>query len=674
MQRVTVNPLPGPILGLDTVCQGASIQLTDDTTGGNWFSTSPGIADFVTPATPGLLTGFSGGVALITYQLALTGCQVTRLVTVDVAPGPITGTNHVCVNHDVLLANIVGGGIWTTTNSAISTVNPVGRVYGVGVGVDTIIYTLPTGGCTTQRQFTVNPIPVITASPTPVPIKCKFASVNLTVAGGDSDPTDTNFLFIWTPSYGLSFSNPNHATAVASPTVTTTYTVVGTSLEWGCDSFTTITVFVDSQLNHLQITGLDSICVGECDQLIATGRASTLFNWHPAAGLSCTICDTNTACPNVTTTYWAVAIDDIGCKDSVSFTVTVNPLPVIQVDPNPPVVCKGRPLQLHARSPNTEPPIDMYVWTPNLFISCDTCFNPILTDTSNLVYQVTAYSRYGCHDSQNIKVTVLDTNINTIVPDTNICVGGSAILMASSHSKVGNLNIPTFTWMPTTGLSAPDSNFTIATPAATTTYSLAIHENACFDDTLTVTVFVQPYPTITITSSVTGSEIVAGTPVQLAAIVKNTPVLTYAWSPTTGLTCDSCFNPELVTSVTAVTYTVTVTSIYGCTETDTITLNQFCDQSQVFVPNTFTPNGDGVNDLFFVSAKGIRIINLMQIYNRWGQKVFEAQNIPPNEPGRGWDGTFKGLVLEPDVFIYVIKAECQFGQKFNYTGDISLIR
>jgi len=624
----------------------------------------------------GTITGTNAGVAIITYSLFPVGCYVTHNVTVDANPVPITGIHHVCLNHDTTLVDASPGGVWTTTNDAISTVSASGRVHGVGLGVDSIVYTLTTGGCRVHFDFTVNPIPVITVTPNPTPIKCKFAPVTLVARGADSDPTDTNYHFVWTPSYGLSTNVTTSASpsVIATPTVTTTYTVVGTSDEWGCDSFTTVTVFVDSQLNHMQIVGKDSICIGECDLLQASGRAGTFFDWHPVAGLSCTICDTTTACPNVTTTYWAVAIDDIGCKDSVSFTVNVNPLPVIVVDPNPPTVCRGRPLQLHAHSPNTEPPRDMYVWTPNLFISCDTCFNPILLDTSNLVYRVTAYSQYGCHDSLDVRVTVLDTNIDHIVSDTNICVGDSALLIASSHSRVSNLNIPTYTWMPTTGLSAPDSNITYASPAVTTTYSLAIHENVCFDDTLKVTVFVQPYPAINIVTNVTGNEIVAGTPVQLAAIVKNTPVATYAWSPSFGLTCDSCFNPEVVQTLTTTRYQVTVTSIYGCTSVDTITLNQFCDQSQIFVPNTFTPNGDGVNDLFFISAKGITLINLMQVYNRWGQLVFEAHNIPPNEPGRGWDGTFKGLVLEPDVFVYIIKAQCEFGNKFNYTGDISLIR
>jgi gliding motility-associated-like protein len=214
---------------------------------------------------------------------------------------------------------------------------------------------------------------------------------------------------------------------------------------------------------------------------------------------------------------------------------------------------------------------------------------------------------------------------------------------------------------------------TFANPSSTATYSVAIHENACWDDTLSVTVRVQPYPAIFISANAS-TNIVAGTPVQLNAIVTNTPVQHYIWSPEGTLSCDSCFNP-IATPTVNTTYTVTVTSIYGCTITDTISLGLYCDNSQIFIPNTFTPNGDGANDLFFVSGKGIKIITLMQVYNRWGQMVFEAHNIPPNTPGAGWDGTFKGLVLEPDVFVYVVKAQCELGTTtYSYTGDVSIVK
>ena len=81
-----------------------------------------------------------------------------------------------------------------------------------------------------------------------------------------------------------------------------------------------------------------------------------------------------------------------------------------------------------------------------------------------------------------------------------------------------------------------------------------------------------------------------------------------------------------------------------------------------------------MNDRFYVSAIGLKTIVYMRVYNRWGQLIFEADNVSPNNPAAGWDGTFKGQVLEPDVFMYEVSAICELGAPFKYKGDVSIVR
>ena len=448
---------------------------------------------------------------------------------------------------------------------------------------------------------------------------------------------------------------------------------MGTS-QYGCSDTSVFTVIIDSALNHLKIVGKDSICDGQTDTLMASGRVLTYFNWHPNSGISVAPSDTIVVRIDTTTTYTAVAIDDIGCRDSVSFKVTVNPLPLISVTPIPAIICRGTPLQLTATTSNTDNTTTKFAWAPNILISCDTCNNPIVTDTVNLVYRVTAISIYGCYDSNHVQVSVLDTNYNTVSNDTNICIGDNAQLVAFSHSTISNLDVPTYTWTPATGLNNPFIYDPVANPNSTTTYTVSIRENACFTKDLEVTVFVQPYPAIILTTNALSQPVVAGTPTQLTATVTNTPVRSYIWTPDIALTCDTCYDPVATPPVNT-TYKVTVTSIYGCTSVDSTAIGLTCDQSEVFIPNSFTPNGDGVNDRFWVSAKGISLIKNFYVFNRWGQVVFEAHNIPPNNAGYGWDGTFKGLVLEPDVFVYTVDAVCELGTTtFKYKGDISIVK
>jgi gliding motility-associated-like protein len=666
---ITVNPLPTitSVANDHHVCEGDTILLTGHTSGGHWTHFSNHVSTLEVTDSTAKIGGISTGFDTVMYTLP-TGCSDTFIVTVNHTPSAIVGDTVLCLGRYELLTDPSIGGYWTSRDTSIIKLDTTGGTiyaHGVGLGRDTVTYTLPVGTCSSQIIIRVVPIPVIVATQTHPGTICRGASDTLFASG--AGPLGR---YTWSPSFGLiSTTGP---TIVASPTLTTTYTVTGTSFPGGCDSTTTITVIVDDSLNNIKVIGKENICLGECDTLMASGRAGTLFNWHAAQGLSCVICDTTIACPTVTTTYTGIAIDDLGCKDSVAFTVNVRPVPVIRVTPNPAILCRGTPLQLFATTLNTDNSTTTFAWSPNLFISNDSVFNPIINDTSSLVYRVTATTIYGCHDSFNVKVSVLDTNVNSIVADTNICIGGSAQLFVFSHSVTGNLNVPVFTWSPVRGLNNPFIFNPIATPDTTTTYSVHIKENACFDTTLSVTVFVQPYPQISITP--TSEVIIAGTPVQLFASVPNTPVLYYAWSPSGTLSCDSCMNPVAIPTVTT-TYTVIVSSIFHCIAEDSVTLSLQCDNSQVFVPNTFTPNGDGVNDRFYISGKGISLITLFQVYSRWGQMVYEAHDVPANNPGYGWDGTFKGLVLAPDVFVYIVHAQCALGGAvFKYQGDISLVR
>ncbi len=662
---VTINPLP-TITGPDSVCAGTTIVDTGHAPGGTWllynghaFLTPTGIDSTV------YIHGLTVGTDTLKYTSNV-GCVITRSIVVDSTPTPIVSSSTICLWRTEIISDATIGGTWTAVNGHIIVTGSgsTDTLHAMSLGVDTIIYTLPTHSCSSQIVVTVVPIPTITLSQTHPSWICIGASSTITAGGAGPGGTYT-----WSPSFGLSATTGT--TVVASPTLTTTYTVTGTS-QYGCDSTDTITVLVDSTFIHMKVLGRDSICRGESDTLMASGRDSTYFKWNPVASLNCTICDTTIATPDFTTTYTGIAIDDMGCKDSVVFKITVNPLPLVEVTPNPAVLCYGTPMQFHATTTNTDNSTTKFSWSPNLFISNDSVYNPIINDTSNLVYIVTATSIFGCHDSVKVKVSVLDTNVNSIIKDTNICLGSSAQLYAYSHSVTSNLDIPVFTWSPDTAISALNIWDPIVSPTVTTTYKVHVVENACFDTTMKVTVFVQPYPGINLYPF--AETIVAGTPTQLFASVDNTPVLFYAWQPSSTLSCDSCQNPVATPTVNT-TYTVTVSSIYHCVDQDTIRLNMICDNSQIFIPNTFTPNGDGINDRFYVSGKGISVVTLLQVYNRWGELVFEADNVPANNAGFGWDGTFKGLVLEPDVFVYIVHAQCELGGPiFKYQGNISIVR
>jgi gliding motility-associated-like protein len=95
----------------------------------------------------------------------------------------------------------------------------------------------------------------------------------------------------------------------------------------------------------------------------------------------------------------------------------------------------------------------------------------------------------------------------------------------------------------------------------------------------------------------------------------------------------------------------------------------------VFIPNVFTPNGDGINDLFMVySAGGVAVIEEMLIFDRWGELVFNRKDALPNLSGYGWDGSFKGKPMNAGVFVYYARIRFLDGTVREFKGDLTLAK
>ena len=138
------------------------------------------------------------------------------------------------------------------------------------------------------------------------------------------------------------------------------------------------------------------------------------------------------------------------------------------------------------------------------------------------------------------------------------------------------------------------------------------------------------------------------------------------WSPADQLTCSNCF-----TTYSDVDYTTTYTLVSidpsGCIATDEVTVF-------VITSNTFTPNGDGANDVFSILGPGIVLIHTFAIYDRWGELIFYTENTAPDQPAAQWDGTFKGSNLNQGVYAYTALVELVTGRKIQLKGNITLIR
>jgi gliding motility-associated-like protein len=114
--------------------------------------------------------------------------------------------------------------------------------------------------------------------------------------------------------------------------------------------------------------------------------------------------------------------------------------------------------------------------------------------------------------------------------------------------------------------------------------------------------------------------------------------------------------------------------IYGCAASQDITITVICNSQNYFVPNTFSPNGDGQNDVFMPRGRSIDRVSRMQIFNRWGEIVYEKKNFMVNDASAGWNGMYKGKPAMTDVYIYVIEFVCDNASIVPYKGNVTLLR
>jgi gliding motility-associated-like protein len=167
--------------------------------------------------------------------------------------------------------------------------------------------------------------------------------------------------------------------------------------------------------------------------------------------------------------------------------------------------------------------------------------------------------------------------------------------------------------------------------------------------------------------------IIKGSEVQIDASSINQ--VRYIWSPDYNLSCTQCQTP-LASPERDTTYMVTAINEFGCKAKDELRIRVIsdCSGNMVYVPNTFSPNGDGSNDKFFPRGKGIDRMQVLRIFNRWGEVVYEKINFPVNDASYGWDGTFKGRPPQPDVYIFQAEVYCSNGELIKFAGNVSLIQ
>lgn len=509
------------------------------------------------------------------------------------------------------------------------------------------------------------------------------ANFTLTAANGCDSIVTVTVMEIDPVTSSLTLQACNGSTATyngqqLAPGSVTPFTLQ--ALTTGCDSIVTVTVqTVDVITSNLTLFSCPDNTVTYNNQQLAPGSV-TPFPFVTPQGCDSIVtvtvqalpeatgAVTLTACTGTTATYNGQqlqpgSVTNIpfstwqGCDSTVTVTV-VELFPqaanlTLQACTGTTVTYNGQVLQ-----PGTVTDFMLSTWQ-----GCDSLVTVSVQELDVLTSSVTIQ---GCEGEQltyngtpvqpNTTVDFIFTSVNgcdsivtvTVLPSvpsfqTNeavaICEGGTAIIFGQPISAPGEYS-QTFT--STTGC---DSVHTVI---------LSIVNNVSVELPTEITIKL-------------------GETTTLNPVVTPPSGLVYTWLPDPSLSCLDCPHP-IASPIVTTNYSLTVSDQGGCVDSDEITV--IVQRPGVYIPNSFSPNGDGLNDVFMVfsDGKSVKKVVSFKVFSRWGESVYEYYDFPPDDYNYGWNGTHRGDLLDVAVFVYYTEVEFIDGRKQLYKGDVTLVR
>ncbi len=544
------------------------------------------------------------------------GCSATANATVTENPSPtvnITGTLSYCTGGSTDLTATGGAAYSWTTGETTATIT-------VTQGTYTVTAT-DANGCTGTFSAIVTELSSLSVSITGTLTYCQGANTTLTATGGAT--------YLWDDPAG---------STTASITVTGgTYSVTGYDAN-GCSGTASETV-TEFSSPAIAITGTLSYCAGGNTTLTATGGATYL--WNDAA---------NSTTPSITVTqgnYTVTGTDGNGCSATASASVTENALPVVVIN-GPLTYCTGGNTTLTASAGAS------YAWADAGGNSIGSSASVTVTEGT---YFVTVTDNNGCANTDDATVTELSKPVAdfSVNPD---CAGQPIVF--TNNSTPAGLN---YAWDFGNGNTSTDANPSETfSQGGSYTITLVAMDGGCADTTAQ-TLQVSDKPVAGFNAApllVTKNEAVAFTNTSTGAAA-------YLWDFGDDATANDQNPSHIYADTGRYAVTLVATNATGCTDT-IVNYVDVIGEVAVFVPNAFSPNDDAINDVLHVFGKEVSAI-LFKVYNRWGEVVFESKNL-----NDGWDGTYHGKLLAPDVYVYWLEVGFNDNTSKRLKGSVTLLR
>ncbi|MBR9920207.1 MAG: hypothetical protein GYB31_05150 [Bacteroidetes bacterium] len=617
-----------------------------------------------------------------TYEILVTNTEngCTNLASVDIsqdveAPALVIAGPEIltCVltsqNLDAS-ASANGEYQWTTADgnivSGANSPNPVVDA----PGTYELLLENPDNGCTSTEtvEVTENVIyPEADAGPDGE-ITCLVTSFNLSgTATGNSNMLDIE----WTTNNGNILSGGNTSDPLIDQPGT--YQIMVTDAENGCAT-TDLVEVIPNNLPPL-VSAIDPAiltCVVEEVELDASASedgADIAYAWSTTNGNILGDPASEVVSADAPGTYTFQVVNTYtGCEDEVSI--------IVEEDVEEPVVDAGEEWIL----PCDEDFINLNgtasASVNQLSFSWSTTNGSIVSGAQSLDPAVNAGGVYellvtnmvnGCTSSDFTEVTEVKPEEALWDPESPICVDDHGVLIAVE--VIGGT--PPYVYSIDGGNTFNTSN--VFVPLDPGSYDVVV-QDALGCEVTGVEVIEQPQEVVV--DLETRVELEFGDSYQLQAQTNLVPgqIGSVQWSPATGLDCTDCLNP-IATPFETTEYEVVITDINGCVAEGRVLL--VVDRSAgIYIPNAFSPDTDGNNDVFMIFAKDntVKEVQSFLVFSRWGETVFEYSNFQPNDPAFGWDGNHRGEPLNPAVFAWYAIIEMADGRIELFEGDVTLVR
>ncbi len=563
-------------------------------------------------------------------------CTNVATFTVVASDNPIitVPTASVCQFHNVTLS---ASGAQTYVWSPSNTLNSATGSTVIASPTVTTVYSVIGSSLNCQsptQQTTVDVVanPVIVIAPV-TPTICAGSPIGLTAFGA------TNYT--WTPAIAINTVNGNFV--IVNPTVTTVYQVLGEAAT--CTSTAVRMVSVIPLPDLQAVSDRTIICAG--DKLNINANGAVNYTWSPAVALSGIYTNFVIANPMVPITYTIVGDNGI-CKKTITFSIDVKVRPVLNLSTDKPKICQGQSATIFASG------CSGYSIHPNPWTNITNSTSAVVTPTASFNFSVTGYngdSIYACPFTKEILITVVPTITAGASWNSGVCEGGSVKLEAEGSNS--------YQWTPYEGLNNPNTRTPYASPKVTTVYTVIVSDMGMCPQTATTEVKVHPQPTVN-----AGPDAVYNSDEQIFLNAKGTGTLSWIFGD--NIICSVCPQSQITPTRSGV-YQVRTTNEFGCTATDDVWI-EITNDYPIFIPNSFTPNYDGLNDVFLVYGQSIIEFEMM-IFDRWQHQIFSS-----TDQMKGWDGVYKGQIVKNDSYIYVINYKTYDGKKHTKTGYVLVVR